>query len=301
MANNKTTKTDLFKIDPRNIVVVENFNSRVDFGDIEELAGQIAKDGILNPIHVRRIKDSEQFTLVDGERRYRAVMYNIDQGLPVTMIPAIVMPQATKEEDLIRAQIQCNEGKNFNEYEYGVAFQKLRDLGYDNESIAALVGKKVWAVSACIAHLKRDQRVQELMKSGRITGVDVRHIYQAHKDEAEAVKTILALQEMADSEGKDKLALKNLKHLNEFQQNKAKKSSTEKKAAALLENDFTKTVTAMDTTAIKNGLNKLYFYLDKVPAERKKDLSIKVIREGLQNGKLIDEILGLNQSLREAE
>ena len=106
---------------------------------------------------------------------------------------------------------------------------------------------------------------------------------------------------MADSEGKDKLALKNLKHLNEFQQNKAKKSPTEKKAAALLENDFTKTVTAMDTTAIKNGLNKLYFYLDKVPAERKKDLSIKVIREGLQNGKLIDEILGLNQSLREAE
>ena len=57
----------------------------------------------------------------------------------------------------------------------------------------------------------------------------------------------------------------------------------------------------MDTTAIKNGLNKLYFYLDKVPVERKKDLSIKVIREGLQNGKLIDEILGLNQSLREAE
>ena len=41
METNKTTKTDIYKIDPRNIVVKDGFNSREDFGDIDTLANQI--------------------------------------------------------------------------------------------------------------------------------------------------------------------------------------------------------------------------------------------------------------------
>ena len=161
---NKTTKTDLFKIDPRNIEVVENFNSRIDFGDIQELAEQIAKDGVLNPIHVKRISGTDKFTLVDGERRYRAVMYNLEHGLPVTMIPAIVVPQSTSEEDLLRMQLQCNEGKNFSDYEYAVHLKKLRDHGMSNQQIADLLGKKVSRISWYFRFLNLDERVRDLMK-----------------------------------------------------------------------------------------------------------------------------------------
>ena len=52
METNKTTKTDIYKIDPRNIVVKDGFNSREDFGDIDTLAKQIEENGILNPISV---------------------------------------------------------------------------------------------------------------------------------------------------------------------------------------------------------------------------------------------------------
>ena len=41
MTNKRKT---LLHIDPKNIVVSENFNSRCDFGDIEELANQINKE-----------------------------------------------------------------------------------------------------------------------------------------------------------------------------------------------------------------------------------------------------------------
>ena len=57
MANNKTTKTDIYKIDPRNIVVTKNFNSRCNFGDLDELARQIKEQGVLNPISVQPFKD----------------------------------------------------------------------------------------------------------------------------------------------------------------------------------------------------------------------------------------------------
>lgn len=48
METNATKRTDIFLIDPRNIVVMEGFNVRIDF-DLEELKEQIKVAGELNP------------------------------------------------------------------------------------------------------------------------------------------------------------------------------------------------------------------------------------------------------------
>ena len=54
METNKTKNTDLFLIDPRNIVVVDGFNVRRDF-DLDELKEQIKAKGVLNSL-----KDSKE-------------------------------------------------------------------------------------------------------------------------------------------------------------------------------------------------------------------------------------------------
>lgn len=285
---NKTTKTDLFKIDPRNIDVVENFNSRIDFGDIQELAEQIAKDGVLNPIHVKRVPGTDRFTLVDGERRYRATMYLIENGYPVVMIPAIVVPQSTSEEDLLRMQLQCNEGKNFSDYEYAVHLKKLRDHGLSNQQIADLLGKKQSRISWYFRFLNLDERVQDLMKERRITGVDVYHVLQAYKDEDKATEVILTMKEMADEAGDHKISLK--KSMNKIDEY-VKTKQTKKKTTTLSDDDFNKTIVNMDTVAIKNGLNKLFSYLEKYPAESTHGISILMIMEKLKEGKLINETI----------
>lgn len=69
METNKTKNTDLFLIDPRNIVVVDGFNVRRDF-DLDELKEQIKAKGVLNPLTVIAFKDdegNEKYKLVDGE------------------------------------------------------------------------------------------------------------------------------------------------------------------------------------------------------------------------------------------
>ena len=74
MEARSTKRTDLFLIDPRNIVVVAGFNVRIDF-DLEELKEQIKDKGVMNPITVIPFRDesgAEKYKLVDGERRYRA-------------------------------------------------------------------------------------------------------------------------------------------------------------------------------------------------------------------------------------
>ena len=276
MTNKRKT---LLHIDPKNIIVSENFNSRCDFGDIEELANQIAKDGVLNPIHVRYDEyDPKKYILVDGERRYRAIMHNINKGINIDFVPALLVDNIDMKE-LYRIQIQSNEGKNFNEYEYAIAYQHLISEGMTNQEICELLNKKPWHINVCLAHLKRDEKVQELLKTDRITGVDVRHIYQAHKNPQDAVNVIMKLKDIADKNGEYKISLKNLKPSKEIKLN---------------DSEFDKTTIAMDTVSIKNGLYKLMEYMNKVPDYNKPKFSVGYIYNQLKEGKMITDILELN-------
>lgn len=276
MINKRKT---LLHIDPKNIVVSENFNSRCEFGDIEELANQIAKDGVLNPIHVRYDEyDPKKYILVDGERRYRAIMHNINKGINIDIVPALLVDNIDMKE-LYRIQIQANEGKNFNEYEYAIAYQHLISEGMTHQEICEHLNKKPWHINVCLAHLKRDEKVQELLKTDRITGVDVRHIYQAHKNPQEAVNVIMRLKDIADKQGEHKISLKNLKPSKEIKLN---------------DSAFDKTTIAMDTVSIKNGLYKLMEYMNKVPDHNKPKFSVGYIYSQLKEGKMITDILELN-------
>lgn len=276
MTNKRKT---LLHIDPKNIVVSENFNSRCDFGDIEELAKQIAKDGVLNPIHVRYDEyDPKKYILVDGERRYRAIMHNISNGINIDIVPALLVDNIDMKE-LYRIQIQANEGKNFNEYEYAIAYQHLISEGMTHQEICEHLNKKPWHINVCLAHLKRDEKVQELLKTDRITGVDVRHIYQAHKNPQDAVNVIMKLKDIADKQGEHKISLKNLKPSKEIKLN---------------DSAFDKTTIAMDTVSIKNGLYKLMEYMNKVADHNKAKFSVGYIYNQLKEGKMITDILELN-------
>jgi ParB family chromosome partitioning protein len=109
---NKTTKRDLYNIDPRNIVVVEGFNSRIDF-DLEELKESIRENGVKNPISVIPFKDedgNEKYRLVDGERRYRATMALMAEGADIMRIPALFLSKSLKPDELLVEQLIRNEG-----------------------------------------------------------------------------------------------------------------------------------------------------------------------------------------------
>lgn len=251
---NKTTRTDIYKIDPRAIVVTEGFNSRSDFGDIEELASQIKEQGMLNPITVIPFKDEngvDKYRLVDGERRYRASMYLIEHGVELPRVPAIFESKSLTESDMLLQQIMRNEGKPFSEYEYGVAYKKFKAMGFTNDEIAAKVGKKRWHVDCCLAHLERDEKVQELMRKGAINGVDVRRIYQAAKDEKKAISQILKLANIAESKGEKKVSLKDIEFDADYN-------------------------IVKDTAAIKKGLYTFFLYVEKYTKNGKIDLDMDI-------------------------
>lgn len=129
METNKTKNTDLFLIDPRNIVVVDGFNVRRDF-DLDELKEQIKAKGVLNPLTVIAFKDdegNEKYKLVDGERRYRATMLAISEGADIPYVRAMKARKDASTEELYIQQMMRNEGKKFTEYECAIMFRRFKE------------------------------------------------------------------------------------------------------------------------------------------------------------------------------
>lgn len=268
---NKTQKTDLFKIDPRSIFVVEGFNSRQDF-DLDSLCDSIRENGVLNPVTVIKVTENgmDKYRLVDGERRYRAVMKLIGEGCEIPRIPALFIPNMT-DSDLLLQQVVRNEGKPFNEYEYAIACQKFVQFGFTNEEIAKKIGKNNGQITYYLQHLNRDKRIQDLLRTGQISGPEVRRIYKGHKnDEEGAVAEILGAKKAAEKAGKKNITL-----------------------ADLDVNSRTLSKRASDT--IRKGLEKLLEYYGKYSKTsdgKEIDISIDImdVLKQLKEDKTIDEI-----------
>lgn len=187
---NATKRTDIYQIDPRNIVVVEGFNARKNF-DLDELKEQIRKVGVLNPITVIPFKDketgTEKYRLVDGERRYRAVMDLLAEGEDIKRIKAMYLPKGTKEEDLLIQQLLKNTGKQFSEIEMAKLFNRFKEQwGYTQTEIADKFCKKASFVSRCMALLDLPAEIIEMMERGEISADTARQIANRHKDDVDA-------------------------------------------------------------------------------------------------------------------
>lgn len=129
----------------RNITLValaniqpSNFNPRKHFDEtsLNELAGSIRQQGVLQAIGVRPITDTDRYEIVFGERRYRAsLMAGLEE------IPAVILEISDEaaEEMAVTENLQR---KDVTPIEEGNAYQKLIESGRHNvETLAVLFGK----------------------------------------------------------------------------------------------------------------------------------------------------------------
>lgn len=275
---NKTKRTDIFSIDPRNIIVPQGFNSRVNFGNIEELAEQIKTAGMLNPITVQAVKmedGTEKYKLVDGERRYRAIMLLIDKGekikdKEIDYVSAIKVPSNLSKSELYVQQAMRNEGKNFNEYEWAILARKLRDeCGITNMSeIARMLGKNNGQIVYWFQILELPEKYQALVRDGKLCGPDLRRVLQAHgRDTENAWEDIEKMQAAADEKGEEHLSLKDLGY-------------------------DSKTKIFKDSKTILKGVKTLFDYVNYYSQEGVEvEMDLLDMFERLKKGELIDEIL----------
>ena len=225
METNATKRTDIFQIDPRNIVVMDDFNARRDF-DLEELKEQIKAKGVLNPITVLPFKDEdgiERYKLVDGERRYRATMLAIEEGTNIPYIKALKLPKDTSTEELLIEQMMRNEGKRFTEYECALMFQRFKDeFGYTQVEIADKFKKSPAYISKCLSLLDLPRELQERIMRNELSITAAREIASSYETESDQVKAAQNAVKAAKEQGRDTATNREVTaHLKESKEAKA--------------------------------------------------------------------------------
>ena len=185
-----------------------------DEDQLAELVHSIREIGVLQPVVVRRIPDTElamadgrQFELIMGERRLRATR---DAGLAV--IPAII--KDTHDDNLLRdALLENLHRSQLNPLEEAAAYQQLLDdFGCSHEELASRIGRSRPQISNTLRLLKLPPLVQRRVAAGVLSagharallglpdGAAMERMAQRIVAEGLSVRTVEELVSLGDDE-----------------------------------------------------------------------------------------------------
>lgn len=176
---------------PLDQIVPSPYQPRTVFDDerIDELCQTIKTHGVIQPIVVRY--RNEQYEIIAGERRYRAV-----QKLGMSTIPAIVREFNDSQAASI-ALIENLQREGLTAIEEAAAYQRLMELhGLTQESLAQRIGKSQSTIANKIRLLNLSEPVKQAMQERKITERHARALLAVH-DEALQAKV---LKEIIDKE-----------------------------------------------------------------------------------------------------
>lgn len=125
---------------PLNMIVVSPMNPRktIDQASLEELADNIKRQGLLQPITVRpKVYDDipAKYEIVCGERRFRAVFHNGSETIPC------IVREMTDDEAFEAAITENLQRKDVDPIEEAFAFAQLYSRGKSVEEISNRFGK----------------------------------------------------------------------------------------------------------------------------------------------------------------
>ena len=138
-------------------------------GEIEELAGSIKKNGLLQPILVRKIGDYYQ--ILAGERRYRAC-----KSLGLEEVP-VRFWEADNDEALELALIENIQRSDLNPIEEAYGYKRLMERkGITQSEVAKMVSKGRSTIANALRLLDLPEDAQQLLFEEKITAGHARAI-----------------------------------------------------------------------------------------------------------------------------
>ncbi len=150
VGSSSISEIELSKIKPN----PEQPRRTFDEDSLAELATSIKAIGLVQPITLRRIADSE-YLIISGERRWRA-----SQIAGLTSVPAYI--RTAEDETLMEmALVENIQREDLNPIEVALAYQKLLE-GYHmtHEELGNRIGKKRASISNSLRLLRLPAEVQ---------------------------------------------------------------------------------------------------------------------------------------------
>jgi ParB family chromosome partitioning protein len=136
---------------------------KFDDEPLDELAASIRENGIIQPLVV--VASGGSYELIAGERRLRAA---VRAGLD--KVPVVVRDTTTESGMLELALVENLQRADLDPIEAARAFSELIAIrGYSQEQLAERVGKDRSSISNAMRLLRLPEKVQELVREGRLS------------------------------------------------------------------------------------------------------------------------------------
>lgn len=202
------TKKDIWNVPLANIRIEDEFNVRIDYGDIKELANSIRESGLKQPLRGHRDKDnSELFIITDGHRRLKAMQLNAKNGDKIESVPFVLEPRNYNSEGRILDLLLCNSGKNLTPFEESIVYQRLINLKWETKQIAEKSGKSLSHVYDMLKLQSAPQSQKNKIIENKISEGAVVKIHKATKNQKEQDDLI---DEAIQNAGNKKATLKHI-------------------------------------------------------------------------------------------
>jgi hypothetical protein len=161
-----------YRIDEKDCVIDEGFNTRIDYGDLTELKDSIKVHGIIEVLY-GYVGDDGKFHLDDGHRRLRAVRELKAEGFKdreKLMLPIRPSKRRAAEWERTVAMLLHGSGKPLDMYEQALAMKRLvDDYQFDKARIVEVAGYTIAHVDRCLQLADCAPDLQEAIRRGEIS------------------------------------------------------------------------------------------------------------------------------------
>ncbi len=187
-----------------------------DENELEELADSIRRNGILQPLVVR--KQNDDYQIVAGERRYKAA-----QRANLMSVPVVVR-EVSDQEVLLLAMIENLQRTDLNPLEEARGYRDLIDKnGLTQDELGKVLSKSRSTIANTLRLLELPDEVQDMVYNGQLTAGHARAILSV---KGEQNRVALARKIVADG-----LSVRQTEILGPLFSVKNEESSTRRQAA----------------------------------------------------------------------
>ena len=142
---------------------------KFDQQSLEDLSDSIKKNGVLQPILVR--KKGANYEIVAGERRYQAAKLAGLEEIPVSI------REISDDEVFQLALIENLQRSDLDPIEEALGYRKLiKDNGFTQEQLGKILSKSRSAIANSLRLLDLPQEVQDMMADGKLAAGHARAI-----------------------------------------------------------------------------------------------------------------------------
>ena len=154
--------------------------THMDSEELNDLAASIREHGVIQPLIVMPGPEADQYTLIAGERRWRASSLAGLESIPV------IIRHVSEQQQLELALIENVQRADLSPLETAEAYHQLtEEFGLSHEEVAQRVGKSRVSVTNTLRLLKLPEVIQATLAEGKITEGHARAILSLPSTQAQ--------------------------------------------------------------------------------------------------------------------